>query len=291
MKKLVIFTDLDGTLLDHETYSFESAMPALQMIKQNNIPLILCSSKTRSEIEHYRKKLENVNPFISENGGGIFIPKACFDFDIKKYFSYCKKKFHPLGFDIAEKGRFFEEKDYCVVSLGSSYAALRKALKALREEGFKIKGFGDMSTEEVSAITGLSISEAGMAKARYFDEPFIFQDDVNKIKILLEAIKAKGFNYTQGRLYHILGDNDKGKATEILIALYKKQFGRIITVALGDSPNDISMMKRVDCPIVIKKHDGKHDPKIRIQKRISAEGIGPAGWNQAVLNLMKTINF
>ncbi len=83
MKKLIIFTDLDGTLLDYSTYSFEAAIPALQLLKEKNIPLIICSSKTGKEIEHYRKKLGNTHPFISENGGGIFIPKGYFDFRVE----------------------------------------------------------------------------------------------------------------------------------------------------------------------------------------------------------------
>lgn len=80
---IIIFTDLDGTLLDSR-YSFRKALPAIKLIKEKNIPLILCSSKTRSEIELWRKKLNNNHPFISENGGGIFIPKKNSKFDIKK---------------------------------------------------------------------------------------------------------------------------------------------------------------------------------------------------------------
>jgi len=72
MAKIIVFTDLDGTLLHPRTYSFEAAMPALKLIKEKDIPLILCSSKTRAEIEVYRKKLDNQHPFVSENGGGIF---------------------------------------------------------------------------------------------------------------------------------------------------------------------------------------------------------------------------
>jgi mannosyl-3-phosphoglycerate phosphatase len=79
MKQIIVFTDLDGTLLDYRNYSFEKALPALELIKQKNIPLVICSSKTRSEIEYYRKKLSNDHPFISENGGGIFIPKDYFE--------------------------------------------------------------------------------------------------------------------------------------------------------------------------------------------------------------------
>ena len=72
MAKIIVFTDLDSTLLHPKTYSFDAAMPALKLIKEKDIPLILCSSKTRAEIEVYRKKLDNQHPFVSENGGGIF---------------------------------------------------------------------------------------------------------------------------------------------------------------------------------------------------------------------------
>ena len=47
--KLVIFTDLDGCLLDRETYSFEPAQAALRLIREKKIPLVLVSSKTRVE--------------------------------------------------------------------------------------------------------------------------------------------------------------------------------------------------------------------------------------------------
>ena len=83
-RKLVIFTDLDGTLLDRNTYSFEPAQSTLHLIKQKNIPLVLSSSKTRAEIEFYRRRLENDHPFISENGGAVFIPRDYFSFQ----FSY-----------------------------------------------------------------------------------------------------------------------------------------------------------------------------------------------------------
>jgi mannosyl-3-phosphoglycerate phosphatase len=70
MQRVLIFTDLDGTLLD-SSYSFNDALPALDLIRERAIPLIICSSKTRAEIEHYRKRLDNRHPFISENGGGF----------------------------------------------------------------------------------------------------------------------------------------------------------------------------------------------------------------------------
>ena len=75
---IFIFTDLDGTLLSHDTYSFKPALVALKLIRSRGIPLVLCSSKTRVEIEYWRRRLENHHPSITENGGAIFHPHAYF---------------------------------------------------------------------------------------------------------------------------------------------------------------------------------------------------------------------
>ncbi len=268
MKKLIIFTDLDGTLLDYSTYSFEAALPALKMLKGKNIPLIICSSKTRKEIEYYRKKLGNNHPFISENGGGIFIPKEY------------------VGFNVRNLSDEKSEDDYQIISLGAKYSALRSAIEELKKEGLNVKGFGDMSIEEVVEIAGVTHEEAEMAKERDFDEPFIFEGSEEKTRRLFNSIKSKGFNYTQGRFFHILGNSDKGKAVSILIDLYKRKFAEIVTIAIGDSPNDITMLEKVEYPIIVQKPDGRYDPQINIPNLIKADGIGPEGWNKAVLNLI-----
>ena len=80
--KSIIFTDLDGTLLDQYNYSYKKAIKALNLIRKKDIPLVFCTSKTRAEIEFYRKKLSNKHPFISENGGAIFIPNNYFNFKV-----------------------------------------------------------------------------------------------------------------------------------------------------------------------------------------------------------------
>lgn len=268
MKKLIIFTDLDGTLLDADTYVFDPASPALRLLREKDIPLIICSSKTRSEIMHYRKKLDNRHPFISENGGGIFIPKGYFELEF-----------------MTSKLAIVEENDYWIIMLGAEYSGLRKALQELRHEGFDVTGFGDMTAEQVAKIANMRIDEAEMAKERDFDEPFIFEGDERQAGRLFKAIKDKGFFHTQGRFYHILGDSDKGKAVSILVELYRKQFGAIMTVAIGDSPNDIPMLEKVDCPIIVQKPGGIYDQRIDIPNIIKAQGIGPEGWNKAVLGL------
>ncbi len=269
MKKIIIFTDLDGTLLDYSTYSFDAALPALQLIKERNIPLVICSSKTRKEIEYYRIKLSNRHPFISENGGGIFIPKG-----------YFKSGVQGTGVNA------FDDKNYQVIRLGAQYSDLRKVIEELQKEGYLIAGFGDMSAGEIRDLTNMTFEEAEMAKERDFDEPFIFQGNNEETQKILNSIKAKGFNYTQGRFFHILGDSDKGKAVSILIELYKRELGDVLTVAIGDSSNDIPMLEKVACPVIVQKPDGNYN-KITIPNLTKASGIGPNGWNKAVLTCIK----
>ena len=114
---LMIFTDLDGTLLD-SSYSYEMALPALKLVSKGNIPLIICSSKTRAEIEVIRKDLGNNHPFVSENGGGIYISKN-------------SKLQMPNAKYIIE-----ETDEYYLIKLGADYADLRRALAEIRAEGF-----------------------------------------------------------------------------------------------------------------------------------------------------------
>lgn len=272
MKRLIVFTDLDGTLLDYYTYAFEKALPALQLLKEKDLPLIICSSKTKKEIEYYRKKLNNHHPFISENGGGIFIPKNYFELKVKSL-----------------KLKVAEENGYQIIRLGASYPDLRKTIEELRDEGINIRGFGDMTVHEVAEIAHMTTEEAEMAKERYFDEPFIYSGPPHKLPQLLKSINKKGFKFTQGRFYHLLGSSNKGIAVSILIDLYKKKYKQISTIALGDSPNDIPMLERADYPIIVQKHDGSYDSKIKIPRTIKANGIGPEGWNAAVLRLIANV--
>lgn len=269
MKKLIIFTDLDGTLLDYSTYSFEKALPALQLVRERDIPLIICSSKTAKEVILYRKRLENEHPFISENGGGIFIPKQYFNFE----FRIPNFKFHDEG-------------NYLVIRLGAAYADLRKTLEELRKEGFSVWGFGDMTVQEIADTAHLDRIEAELAKERDFDEPFTFKGTEEETMRLFEAITARGFHYTKGEFFHLLGDTDKGRAVSVLMDLYTKEFGEVTTVALGDSPNDIPMLELVDCPIIVQRPNKTYAIRSNIPSLRRIDGIGAAGWNKAIFDLL-----
>jgi mannosyl-3-phosphoglycerate phosphatase len=270
--KLVIFTDLDGTLLDRNTYSFEPALPALRMIKQKGIPLVLSSSKTRAEIERWRERLENGHPFISENGGAVFIPKG--------YFSF------PFPCDR-------ETEDYSILELGIFYPIILEVLRSIQEEeGINIRGFSDLTGEELSSLCGMDPGEAEFAKKREYDEPFLLRGGKEEIERVKRKIEEKGMNYVWGgRFHHLLGKNDKGKAVEILKELFENEFFSILTVGIGDNFNDLPMLSGVVYPIFLKA-EGDEIPETlsSIRGLTLIEGAGPLAWNEAILKTIRTLN-
>ncbi|HUV79369.1 MAG TPA: mannosyl-3-phosphoglycerate phosphatase [Candidatus Bathyarchaeia archaeon] len=261
MKK-VLFTDLDGTLLDLYDYSYDTALPALDALKKKKVPIIFCTAKTLAENEYYRKKFGIDDPFIVDNGGAIFIPKNYFSFRFE-----CKEK-----------------NNYCVIELGASYSELRAALKAIRAEtGFKITGFGDMTAGKVAKDANLSVVEAKRAKKKEYNESFIFDEPEEKEAVLFEKSREKGFTVTHGgRYYNIHGkDADKGKAVKILTGLFEKEYGVVETIGVGDSRNDIPMLNAVEQPAVVKNKKGTW-LDISLPNLYKAQGEGPEGWVEVV---------
>jgi len=264
MKKTVIFTDLDGTLLDEATYSYAAALPALSTIADGGIPLILCSSKTRAELEACRLRLNNLHPFICENGGGIFIPRG--------YFSF------PVEADQAN--------GYQLIRLGTPYAEVRKQFVSLREKLHTgVRGFSDMSIAEVAALTGLSEEGSALAMQRDFDEAFVFDGETDEA--FLKAIEAAGLHWTQGRIFHIMGSHDKGRAVNILVSLYRKKYGGVTSIALGDNLNDLPMLREADRAVLVRHADSSFDTRISIPGLLKTQLPGPAGWNETVLRLLE----
>jgi len=264
--KLVLFTDLDGTLLDPVSYSCEKALPAVKHLQQQGIPIVFCSAKTRAEQEVYRAELEIDDPFIVENGGAIFVSEGYFPF----HFGYNKI-----------------QGDFQVIELGSPYRSIRRILEQLRtDSGFSFRGFGDMSAEEVAQDSGLDLEAARRAKEREYEETVKLEGAPEEIKRVLQAIEQAGLNYAHGgRYYGIMAASDKGRATAILIDLFRRKLGRVVTAAIGDSRNDLPMLSVVDTPVLVQKPGERwEEMDLPHQKRV--RGVGPEGWNQAIKELI-----
>jgi len=273
MTQLIVYTDLDGCLLDSNTFSYESAKPALEALRSQRIPLVLVSSKTRAEIEPLRQRLSHHDPFIVENGAAVFVPRGLFDF--------------PL-----ERARV--RTPYNVIELGLPYSILRDVLKQIEKSvATPLRGFGDLSVDEVMQVTGLGRQDALLAKQREYDEPYLLEGPTALIEEVCRQIVVRGLRWTKGgRFFHLTGDNNKGQAAALLLRCYQRQrllqgdSDRIETVGIGDSVNDAPLLAVVDHPILVQKPDGSYDPDIHIPGMIRASGIGPIGWNHAVQELL-----
>ena len=267
---LLVMSDLDGTLLDAATYSYEAAANALEELRRMEIPLVLASSKTRAEMELIRSQLAHNGPFIVENGGAVLIPSDLFPF--------------PLPGTVLRG-------PYHVKELGMPYRMLRSAFKEMAQAlGCPLRGFGDMSAEEVSERTGLSRTEAMLAKQREYDEPFVMERSGEHTEEIRRLAQARGLVCTRGgRFLHLLSSTDKGAACRYLIECYgrmRPQKGKTFqSIGLGDSVNDLPMLKAVDQPILVQRADGTYDPDVQLAHLVRAPGIGPAGWNEAILHL------
>ncbi|TDO99089.1 HAD-IIB family hydrolase [Marinomonas balearica] len=263
MSKLVIFSDLDGTLLDHHTYSFEAAKDTLQSLKAHKIPCVLNTSKTFAELLNLRAELSHTDPFIVENGAAIYIPKGS-QLEINDELEDC--------------GNYWRK------AMGPSRTKITEITNTHRSD-FEFVRFSDMSSLDIANLTGLSIEKAVQAMQREFTEPMVWNDSeaaLSKFKDSLENYELqvqKG-----GRFTHVMGKHcDKAKAMNWLASQYTAEYSEnITTMALGDGENDIGMLSAADIPVVIRSP--VHIPP-KVPNRTDAwltSSYGPIGWAEAV---------
>ncbi|MEA5464715.1 HAD-IIB family hydrolase [Leptothoe sp. PORK10 BA2] len=265
MTQMIIFTDLDGTLLNGETYDYAVTVPIIQQLKSLNIPVVPVTSKTRAEVTTLRQDLGLTAPFITENGSGIFVEVN-------------HNPFHEAPGE--------QDGDYYVVDLGCPYVQARAGLRVIANElQHSLLGFGDMTIKRLQNYTGLSAKDAQEAKAREFSEPFITPKTVPPEQ-MIEAVESLGFKVVVGdRFSHLIGpEAGKGNAVKRLVALYQSLLPAgetITTVGLGNSPNDLDMLENVDYSIVLPGPEGPH-PHLANRGWEIAPAPAPQGWVDAV---------
>lgn len=261
----VVFTDLDGTLLDEQAYSWSAAQSGLELLAGRSIPLVLVTSKTLAEVEPLRRDMRLDDPFIVENGAAVFLP--------------------PDG-GWSEAATLPEMAGYRYRLFGRTYAEARRFMTS-QGAGLGARGFGDMTIEEISVRTALPADAAGRAAKRHFTEPCEVEPD--RLAELTARARRAGFKVLEGgRFYHVVAaGQDKGVAVRWLIAAYQRRWPsrRIRTVGIGDSPNDLDFLAVVDTPVLVQRPDGACLSAAGLPRALRAAGIGPAGWNLAIHRL------
>lgn len=266
MTQLLVFGDIDGTLIDFATYSYAESATAVSALLARRIPLILCSSKTRAEQERLRQALAIPDPFIVENGSAIFIP--------------------PGTFSVAFPHRMID--GWQVVELGVTAVTIRQALAAIRQEtGLAFQGFAALSAAEVAAVTDLDEAAAARAQQREYSKTLIICFPAEELTRLEAALAARGLAVVSGGKFHTVtgAGSDKGTAVTHLAALYRQKFGDVLTIGLGDSANDRPLLTAVDRPCLVQRPGGLwQEMDVAGLERVTA--VGPTGWRQVVETVM-----
>ncbi len=266
--QLLIFTDLDGTLLD-ERYSFDAAQDALAEIRARGIPLILTSSKTLAEMRLLRRAMNLEHPLIFENGAGLALPENYF----------------RSGAEIGP------ETPLRVEHFGPTYAEIRSTLNRLRERrGFPFRGFGDMSAREVAALTGLDEIAAQRARQRHGSEPGVWEGSEAIRRDFVAELERAGLRAVSGgRFLHIMPRVDKAETMRELVGRFAaaQPDVRFRIIAAGDSPNDAEMLQLADLAVVIQRPDASWMPLKRREGVIRSPLPGPAGWQACIHRLLE----
>ncbi|RLM16621.1 mannosyl-3-phosphoglycerate phosphatase [Gibbsiella quercinecans] len=253
---LLLFSDLDGSLLDHHSYRWDAAQPWLDRLARHQVPLIIATSKTAAEVGLLQQQLKLTHlPFIAENGAQIVFPA-----------------------DWQETDKVF----------GADYATLRATLAELRaSRQFTFEGFADVDDATVAAWTGLPLADAQRARQRAGSEPLRWLGNDAQLTVFNSQLAQHGLTLTQGgRFYHVMGENvSKGHAARWLTEYYQRRRQQpVTTLCLGDGPNDIPLLSTADYAVAIR---GQQDTAIDFPSDFAGQlyrthQTGPQGWSEGL---------
>ena len=261
----IIFTDLDGTFIDFETYSPKIATPMARDIANRGVPIAFCSSKTIEEQLVLMDAIGLTFPCIVENGAGIYIPDSTGileDLPAKQ---------------IKGGGR--------LIGLGESSEFIRRQIGSISNAlDIDLKPYHEFSDNELSRITGLDEEGARRARNRDFSETLTASLDAETWSNVNAALQPIGLHCLSGGRFHTVTsiDCNKGRALKIVVDGFEAMTeDRWHSIAIGDSANDFDMLDSVDHPYLVQTPKGDwNEMGVDNLKRISA--IGPDGWVLAV---------
>lgn len=259
----IFFTDLDGTLLDHETYEWRPARTGLQWCREEEVDVVICTSKTWEEVKLIRERIDLHTPAIIENGGAVVLSRD-------HTFA------HEPGQRVEDRFRFQE--------FGDAAAQIQSEFHEIRQRGdFKCQSALQMSPEVFAGKTNLDREEAERALNRLFTVPVLWlESEQRKQEFISWCIGSDIQVQEGGRFLHLQRGCDKGRAINWISDKYNKEHGSLPTGAIGDSHNDIPMLNEVDRSFVVQNPDGSHDKRVleEVDDIYAIDDIGPEGWTE-----------
>lgn len=262
--RLILFTDLDGCLLNKHDYDWSAAASTLATLRRHKVPVVMNSSKTVPEMSRLAVDLGlQGNTFVSENGAVI-----------------------RWGIDILGKGSDAPKNESEVI--GASRVDILSVLGHLKER-FRFRSFEDLGLAGIVEQTQLTEDKASLALDRQATEPLLWDDSDENRSEFEELLRAEKLTFTKGgRFWHVAGRTSKGEAMKRVAIRMSDSESKTMIAAIGDSPIDQSMLDLADVPIGIPTSAGL-GVKIDAQRGIVATQQGAAGWAEAVTNLLSRI--
>jgi mannosyl-3-phosphoglycerate phosphatase len=241
-------------------------------LERHRIPLVFISNGTRMELEFVRRRIGNTHPFITESGGGLFIPEGYFRLRIP---------------DAAPV------RHYHCISFARPYAETCEALdSAAAEAQVEVVGFHHMSAREVAENAGLPARAADLARLREYDEPFFFAGEESRSAArLAEVARARGWQVSRGeRFWHFSSGAHVARALHRLMELFRQaRHTRLRSVAIGWSSGHAPMLTAASRAVLLPAPDGNPDEQLarRVPGAKRAALGGVEGWNAAVEELLE----
>ncbi len=248
MSRAIVFTDLDGTLLEDDGSLSPEAREALDALKRSDVPVIPLTSKTRRELERWLAVLHAGDAGAFENGAGSLFEGEC-----------------------------------GILPGAVSARDLRPVFDALRRQtGLPLVSFEEIPDDEMTRLTGLAPRDAAAAREREYDLPFVAPPDASEVLARARLSRPDVQLVRGGRFWHLSGRHDKADALRLLLA----RLGGGMTVGLGDAPSDAAFLRIVDRPVLVPGRTGV-DAALAAAVPGAATAPAPAGagWAAAVRSL------
>jgi mannosyl-3-phosphoglycerate phosphatase family protein len=266
----LVITDLDGSLLNHHDYAMDAAIPAIRLLQQKNIPIIFNTSKTFAESIALQQSLQIDAPFIVENGSAIYLPSSQFSESIVYQTHF------------TEAHQISKRDDYWCIQLGKSREEIRQILDKLTLPENSYQLLSECSVQQAMQLTSLAEADAQQAMHRDYSEPLLWLADEAERNAFEQMLESHGLNSLQGgRFMHVLGNCDKGRASQQLKCLYTSSNTTVKTIVLGDSPNDAAMLSMADISVMIKSPSNKALQTLLVP-HIRTRQEAPDGWAEAI---------
>jgi mannosyl-3-phosphoglycerate phosphatase len=267
--RVIIFTP--ANLLGSPTRTGYPASEALAEIERRNIPLVLLTRGTRAQLEILRRKIGHAHPFVSEGGGGLFLPDGYFALRLEGARRAARYLCVPFGRTSQEAGAAVED--------------------IAEQAGAEVVRYADMNAREISRNAGMSEREAEASREREFSDRFFFAGNTDFAAPSFEKIATEqNWQIRHCKpFWELYSGNDEGKAVRYVMRLYREALrSRLRSVAIGASFEDLSLLAASDQAFILPFSARDFDERLlaKLPNSVRIDVPGAVGWNQTVLDVL-----